>query len=167
MPRHGKDRLWMELDALNRKLSMADTHYLVVIDRLGGHCEAFREALSFRDKRMISRSLERTLYSTEDPFSIMSNWAGLAVAESLCSNYPATERVDNPLMSQADAQGRDFVAHISENGCARPEVPGIAGGAGAGGDYDPVRREILDACDVNLIAPFSDNLGFNLTNVRG
>src|SRR3989475_9849797 len=126
MTRHRKDGLWMELDAFNREVFVADAHYLIVIDRARGHFEAFRQALSFRDKRMISRSLERTLYSTEDPFSIMSNWAGLAVAESLCSNYPATERVDNPLMSQADAQGRDFVAHISENGCARPEVPGIA-----------------------------------------
>src|SRR6266571_5331906 len=100
---------------------------------------------------MISRSLERTLYSTENPFSIVSNWAGLAVAESPCSNYSAAERVNNALMSQADAQSRGFVAHFSEDSRARPEVPGIAGSAGAGGDYDPVRREFLDTCDINLI----------------
>ena len=129
----------MELNTFNWKFSMADAHYLIVIDRLGSHIEALRQALFFRDKRMISRSLERTLYSTEDPFSIVSNWAGLAVAESLCSNYPATERVDNPLMSQADAESRGFVAHFSEDSRARPKVPGIAGSAGAGGDYDPVR----------------------------
>ena len=129
----------MELDAFDWKFSMSNPHYLVVIDRLGAHFEAFRQALSFRDKRMVSRSLERTPYSTKNPLSIVSNWAGLAVVESPCSNYSAAERVNNPLMSQADAQSRGFVAHFSEDSRARPKVPGIAGSAGAGGDYDPVR----------------------------
>ena len=129
----------MELNTFNWKFSMADAHYLIVIDRLRGHFEAFRQALSLRDKRMISGSLERTLYSTEDPFAVVSDRAGLAVAESPCSNYPPTERVNNPLMTQADAQCRGFIAHFSEDSRARPKVPGIAGGAGTGGDYDPVR----------------------------
>ena len=89
----------MELDAFNRKFSMSNPHYLVIIDRLGGHFEAFRQALSFRDKRMVSRTVERTLYSTENPFSIVSNRAGLAMSEFPRSNYPAAERVNNPLMS--------------------------------------------------------------------
>ena len=70
----------MELNAFNRKLSMSDTHYFVVIGRLGGYFEAFRQAPPVRDKRMISRSLERALDSTEDPFSIVSDWAALTVA---------------------------------------------------------------------------------------
>src|SRR5438094_9116821 len=98
MPRHRKDRLGMELDTFNRKFSMSNPHYLIVIDRARGHFEAFRQALSFRDKRMVSRSLERTLYSTENPFSIVSNWAGLAVAEFPSSNYSATKRLNNPLV---------------------------------------------------------------------
>ena len=129
----------MELDAFNRKFSMSNPHYLVIIDRLGGHFEAFRQALSFRDKRMVSRSLERTLYSTENSFSIVSDRAGLAVAESPRSNYPAAERVNNPLVSEAYAQCRGFVAHLSEDGRAHSEMPGIAGGARARGDYDLVR----------------------------
>ena len=129
----------MELNTFNRKFSMSNTHYLIVIDRLRGHLEAFRQALSLRDKRMISGSLERTLHSTKDPFSIVSNWAGLAVAKSSRSNYPATERVNNPLMSQADAQSRGFATHFSDDSRARPKVPAIAGSARAGGDYDPVR----------------------------
>src|SRR6266581_7832940 len=114
MPRHRKDGFWMELDSFNWKFSMSNPHYLVVIDRLGAHFEAFRQALSFRDKRMVSRSLERTLYSTENPFSIVSNWAGLAVAESPCSNYSAAERVNDALMSQAEAKWRGLVGHFSD-----------------------------------------------------
>ena len=93
----------MELDAFNKEVFVADAHYLIVIDRARGHFEAFRQALSFRDKRMVSRTVERTLYSTENPFSIVSNRAGLAMSEFPRSNYPATERVNNPLMSQAYA----------------------------------------------------------------
>ncbi len=89
----------MELDTFNRKFSMSNSHYLIVIDRLGGHFEAFRQALSFRNQRMVSRSLERALYSTEYPFSIVSDRAGLAVAESPSSDYFAAERVNNPLVS--------------------------------------------------------------------
>ena len=129
----------MELDAFNWKFSMSNPHYLVVIDRLGAHFEAFRQALSFRDQRMVSRSLERTLYSTENPFSIVSDRAGLAMTESARSNYSAAERVNNPLMSQAYAQCRGFVAHLSEDGRAGPKIPGIAGGAWARRDYDLVR----------------------------
>ena len=129
----------MELDSFNRKFSISNTHYLIVIDGLGGHFEVFRQALSFRDKRMISRSLERTLDSSKNSLAVVSDRAGLAVAESPCSNYSAAERVNDALMSQADAQSRGFVAHFSEDSRARPKVPGIAGSAGAGGDYDPVR----------------------------
>ncbi len=89
----------MELNTFNRKLSMPDAHYLIVIDRLGGHFEALWQALSFRDKRMVSCSFERTLYSTENPFPIMSDRAGLSVAEFPSSNYFAAERVNNPLVS--------------------------------------------------------------------
>ncbi len=129
----------MELDAFNRKFSMSNPHYLVVIDRLGANFEAFRQALSFRDKRMVSRSLERTLYSTENPFSIVSDRAGFAMTESPRSNYSATECVNNPLMSQAYAQCRGFVAHFSEDVRAPSEIPGIAWVAWARRDYDPVR----------------------------
>jgi hypothetical protein len=45
-----KDGLWVKLNAFNRKFSMSNAHYLIVIDRLRGHFEAFRQALSFRDK---------------------------------------------------------------------------------------------------------------------
>src|SRR5438094_445685 len=86
MPRHRKDGFWMELDAFNWKFSMSNPHYLVVIDRLGAHFEAFRHTLSFRDKRMVSRSLERTLYSTKNPLSIVSDRAGLTMTQSLRSN---------------------------------------------------------------------------------
>ena len=129
----------MELNTFNRKFSMSNTHYLIVIGRLGGHFESLWQALSFGDKRMVSRSLEGALDSSKNSFAVVSDLAGLAVAESPCSNYPATERVNNPLMSQADAESRGFVAHFSEDSRARPKVPGIAGSAGAGGDYDPVR----------------------------
>src|SRR5712664_804504 len=139
MPRHRKDGLWMELDSFNRKLSMANAHYLIIIDRLRGHLEAFRQARFFRDKRVISRGLEGALYSTENPFSIVSDRAGLAVAESPRSNYSAAERVNNPLMSEANPQCRGLVAHLSEDGRAGPKVPGIAGGAWARRDYDPIR----------------------------
>src|SRR5712664_4008159 len=117
MPLHRKDGLWMELDSFNRKLSMSNAHYLIIIDRLGGHLEAFRQALFFRDKRMVSRSLEGALYSTE--------------------NYSAAERVNNPLMSEANPQCRGLVAHFSKNSRACPKVPDIAGGAGTRRDYDP------------------------------
>jgi len=93
----------MELDTFNRKFSMPNAHYLIVIDSLSSQIKALRQALSFRDKRMVSRGLERALYSAQDPFAVVSDRAGLAVSESPCSNYPATERVNNPLMSQADA----------------------------------------------------------------
>ncbi len=92
----------MELDAFNRKFSMSNSHYLIVIDRLGGHFEAFRQALSFRNQRMVSRSLKRALDSMENPLSIVSDRAGLAVAQSPSSNYLAAERVNNPLVSKAD-----------------------------------------------------------------
>src|SRR3989475_5873798 len=139
MTRHRKDGLWMELDAFNREVFVADAHYLIVIDRARGHFEAFRQALSFRDKRMVSRSLERTLYSTKNPLSIVSDRAGLAMTQSLRSNYSAAERVNNPLMSQAYAQCWGFVAHFSEDVRAHSEIPGIAGGAGTRRDYDSVR----------------------------
>src|SRR5712692_3852980 len=158
MPRCRKDRLWMELDTFNGKLFVADAHYLIVIDRLGGHFEAFRQALSFHDKRMISRSLEGAPYSTENAFSIVSDWASFAVAESPRSNDLATERVNNPLMSEANTQCRGFVAHFSEDSRARPEVSRVAGGPRAWGDYDPVRREFLYSCDIYLIITLHNNL---------
>ena len=92
----------MELDAFNRKLSMADAHYLIVIDRLGGHLEAFRKTLPVGDKRMISSSLERALDTTKDSLSIVSDRAGLAVAESASSNYFAAKGVNNALVSQTN-----------------------------------------------------------------
>ena len=139
MPLHRKDGLWVELDSFNRKLSMANAHYLIIIDRLGGHLEAFRQALFFRDKRMVSRSLEGALYSTENSFAVVSDRTRLAMTESPCSNYSAAERVNNPLMSEANPQCRGLVAHLSEDSRAHPKVPGIAGGAWARRDYDPIR----------------------------
>src|SRR5712692_9677193 len=136
MPWHGKDGLWMELNAFDRKLSMADAHYLVVIGRLGGHLEAFRKALSICDKRMISRSLERTLDTTEDSFSIVSNRAGLTVAQFPCSDYLAAKRMNNPLVSQTDAQCRDLPAHFLEDSRAHSKVSRITGSARARRDYD-------------------------------
>src|SRR5205807_9615326 len=103
----------MELDAFDWKFSMSNPHYLVVIDRLGAHFEAFRQALSFRDKRMVSRSLERTLYSTKNPLSIVSDRAGLAMTQSLRSNYSVAERVKIPFVSQAYAQIWGCSVHIS------------------------------------------------------
>jgi len=61
MPRQSKDGLRVELNAFNGELFVADAHYLIVINRLCSHFEGFREALSFRDQRMISSSLEGAL----------------------------------------------------------------------------------------------------------
>ena len=88
---------------------------------------------------MVSRGLEGVLYSTESSSAVVSDRAGLAVAKSPRSNNSATECVNNPLMSEANPQCRGLVAHFSEDGRARPKVPGIAGGAWARRDYDPIR----------------------------
>src|SRR2546425_624654 len=131
MPRHCKDRLWMELDAFNRKLSVADAHYLIVIDRLSSNIEAFRQTPTFRYKRMVSRSLERVFDSTENPFSVVPDGTGLAVTRFPGSNYLAAERVNNPLVSQAYAQCWGLAAHFTEDSCARPKVSRVAGAARA------------------------------------
>src|SRR5207249_9898275 len=101
MPRHRKDGFWMELDAFNWKFSMSNPHYLVVIDRLGAHFEAFRHTLSFRDKRMVSRSLESTLYSTKNPLSIVSDRAGLSLTQCRRTSCSVDERGNNALLLDA------------------------------------------------------------------
>ncbi len=117
----------MELDAFDRKLFVADAHYLIVIDRQSSNFEAFRQTLPFRDKRMVSRSLEGASDSTENPFSVVPDGASLAMAQFPGSNYLATERVNNPLVSQANAQGRGLAAHFTKDGCTRPKVSRVAG----------------------------------------
>src|SRR2546425_11145077 len=102
MPRHCKDRLWMELDAFNRKLSVADPHYLIVIDRLSSNIEAFRQTPTFPYKRMASRSLERAFDSTENPFFVVPHRTGLAVTRFPGSDHPAGGRADNSLVFPAN-----------------------------------------------------------------
>ncbi len=92
----------MELDSFNREISMSNAHYLIVICRLGGDFEVFRQALSFGDKRMVSRSLEWAVYSAQDSFAVVSDRAGLAVPESSRSNDSSAERVNNPLVSKTN-----------------------------------------------------------------
>src|SRR6267143_3066827 len=129
MPRHRKDRLWMELDAFNRKPFVAYAHYLLVIARLGGNFEALRQTLPFRDERMVSRSLEGASDSSENSFSVMPDGTGLAMAQFPGSNYPTTERVNNSLVSQADTQCRDFSTYFTKDSRARPKVSRVAGAA--------------------------------------
>jgi len=82
----------------------------------------------------------------------VSNRADFAVTESSCSNYSASKRVNNPLVSKTDAQCRDFAAHFLEDGGTSPKVHWIAGGSRARGDYDPVRYRSIGAVPIRLAA---------------
>src|SRR3954451_25156864 len=141
----------MELDALDRQLAVADAHDLAVVAARGdlelvGHRR--------RGERVVAADLESLRQSLKDAASVVLDHARLAVQQALRAADLAAERLDDRLMTQADAERRHArVPHEADQLLGRP--------AGAGRE-DQVRRLELR---VELVRPLHGDFGPELAQV--
>src|SRR3954451_22205494 len=131
----------MELDALDRQLAVADAHDLAVVAARGdlelvGHRR--------RGERVVAADLESLRQSLEDAASVVLDDARLAVQQALRAADLAAERLDDSLMTEADAERRHTrVPHEPDQLLGRS--------AGAGGEDEVRRLELL----VELVRPLN------------
>lgn len=142
----GKHGFWMELDALELQLTMAQAHDQAV--GFGGNLELAGEPFLFHDQRMITRRYEILRQFAKNGFPIVMDSAGFAVHQRRSAYHIASERVANGLMTEANSKDRDFPRELADDVDANTRILGFAG---AGRDHDPLRLSVRDFVDGNLV----------------
>lgn len=137
----GHDGFRMKLDALHRQPFVAQTHDQAVVRASGRDREAVGEAGLFHDQGMVAHHGAGRGQAGEHAFAVMRDGARFAVHGPGRTQHPAAKGLADGLVTQAHAQHRNgrLAAAGRENGPDRDA--GFAGGAGAGRDDEPCRRE--------------------------
>ncbi len=97
----------------------------------------------------------------------MSDRTGFAVAKPLRPQYLSSERMNDPLVSQAHSKSWSFAAYLSENFRTDPEVSRVCWCSRSRGDYDSVRGKPLNLRNVHFVVPFHNYFVSNLSHVLG
>ena len=100
-------RLGMVLHRLYRHRLVAKRHYLAV-GSLGGNLEAVGERRALDCERVVAHRLEALRERLEDALPVVAYAARLAVHKRLRADDAPTERLRYRLVSEADAEHRDF-----------------------------------------------------------
>jgi len=141
----------MKLHSLDRKLSMAQSHDgtgSIFLCGPGANLEFVRQILFLHDQRVIARGRHGTGQAVEDGFVIVRDGAGFAVHEVRCAHDLSAESGADGLMSQADAEDRNFSGEVADQIDADA---GVLRGAGAGRDHDSLGLHGRDGGDRDLI----------------
>src|SRR5438132_13440824 len=90
---------------------------------------------------MIARRSQGTLQTMEDPISAVRHLRELAVHDPRRANDPATERLSDRLMAEANAEDRNLTGETLDE---RHADPSLRGRARPGGDDDRLGRPGCD-----------------------
>ena len=126
----GKDGLWVELDAFDGELAMAETHDRAAPIGAGGagrNLEFIRQRIFFDDERMIPGTGHGAGDSGKDGFTVMFDLAGLAVHELRCADDVASEGCADSLMAEADSEDWSLPAKRWIRGMRMPASCGVQG----------------------------------------
>ena len=123
---------------------MADCHDLAVL-RPRADLERLGDARG--GERVVAAGLERAREPGEEAAAVVVDRARLPVHETLGGTDVASERLDDHLVTEADAERGDAVTETLDDLEARS---GIARAAGTGGDDEVARRQALGAVGVDL-----------------
>src|SRR3954452_15997537 len=99
----------MKLNAVNRKLAVAQSHDFAFA-RLGSHFEYRRQGGPVSDKGMISRRLEWIRQVRKQTTTVVFDRRSLAMHESRRPHDFTAEGRGNALMTQTNAEHRFFTA---------------------------------------------------------
>src|SRR5579859_7327977 len=102
----------MELHALDSMLLVAQTHDLT-LRRMRTDFEG-RRKFGLDEQGMIAHRLERIGEAREDRFTVVDDRRGLAVHQPRSAHDPAAERLTDTLMTQADAEHRNFTGKLAQ-----------------------------------------------------
>src|SRR5437773_5868399 len=114
------DGLGMELHAMHRPLTMANGHDDAI--GFGRHLEAWRKGVRVTHQRMIAHGLELARDAVEQGVAEMRNQAALAVHHPGSADNSASERVDDALVAEADAENWDALTKLKDHLKANAEI---------------------------------------------
>src|SRR4051812_13721851 len=155
----GEDRLGVELNPLDRQLSMARAHHHVA--ELGGQLQLLRQ-LGVGDQRVVAAGDHRARQADIDGLAVVLDFALLAVDRLPLDHAPA-EGLDHRLVAEADAEDRR--PGFAEGLDRRAGDTGLGRRAGAGRDDQPVRLARQQLCDRRLVVAHDFHLRPQLAQV--
>ena len=149
----------MELHAFDGAMPVAQAHDgagAVFFGGPGADLEFGGQVFLFNDERVIAGGRHGHGESLEDGAVVVHDGAGFAVHEMGGAHHVAAEGFADGLVSEADAEDRNFSGEVADESDADAR---LMRRAGAGRDDDPRRAHFLDLAHRNLIVAADFDLG--------
>src|SRR5438105_11869806 len=146
----GHDRLWMELDGLERQRPVAQTHHDAVVASRRDN-ELRRQRRRVDHQRVVARRQGRVRDAAEDPPPIVTHERGLAVPWLRGADHLRAERDRGALEPETYAQRRDATF-----GRAADELRRSSGDLGASRsrrDHQTIRPRVDRSGEIRIVGP--------------
>ena len=145
----GQDGLRVELDTLNRKIPMTQSHDQS-ISRRRRDLQTLRQGFAFHHQRMIARRQKTIGQPTKNSPIVMADFARLPVHQVRRGDYATAENLANRLVAQANTQNRllGFKGLDDFQRDAR-----LIRGPRSRRNHDAFRVELGNLRDIDLVVP--------------
>ena len=157
-----QDRLGMELDSLDIKMTMLQAHdQTFIVERRDLH--AIWQGVAIDDEGMVSSRNKRLWQVGVQSVSIVDDFRGFSMHRLRCADYFGAKGFANDLMAEADSKDGQLPGEMGDDFFTDSSV---VGRAGAGTDDDVVRlergdllqRALVVAMDAHVLAQFAQVL---------
>ncbi len=148
-PMRGHDGLRVELDTLNWKIPMTQSHDQS-ISRRGRDLQTLRQGFAFHHQRMITRRQETIGQTTKDSPIVMTDFACLPMHEVRGRDDPTAENLANRLVAKANTQNR-LLGFKGLDDSQRD--PRLIRGPRPRRDHNSFRVQLGDSSNIDLVIP--------------
>jgi len=137
----------MKLNSPSGMSPVLETHNFIRFGP-GDFFQAGGKRFFFHQERVVARGREGIGNLPENSFSGVKNLGNFSVHDALCPDHFPAKHVTDALMTQANAQDRDFTAEGMNDLVGYPR---FFGGAGSGRDDNPAGLHLFYPCGGNLV----------------
>lgn len=156
----GTDGFGMKLDAVNWIRNVSYSHDGVFVLNMGGDFKNIRDFLGVSDKRMIAHAFKGTWNFFKNSRALVFNDTGFAVKNLGGADDFTAEGINYPLMTETDAENRNFWAEFDNYVVTYPEISRVFRSAGSGRNYDAAGLKLVYFGECNLIVTENNGIGF-------